>query len=62
MRQIQQMEKNYDEDIMCLPDRHDTGLDIWRSDMAVSSGADDWQMDIIFGKDTSEVCRRSGGE
>ena len=56
------MEKNYDEDIMCLPDRYDTGLDIWRSGMAVSSGADYWQMDIVFGKDTPEVCRRSGGE
>ena len=56
------MEKNYDEDIMCLLDRYDTGLDIWRSGMAVSSGADYWQMDIVLGKDTPEVCRRSGGE
>ena len=60
MRQIQQMEKNYDEDIMCLPDRHDIGLDIWRSGMAVSSGADDWQMDIISGKDTSENFSENG--
>lgn len=52
------MEKNYDEDIMCLPDRYDTGLDIWRSGMAVSSGADYWQMDIVFEK----ILRKFAGD
>ena len=48
------MEKNYDEDIMCLPDRYDTGLDIWRSGMAVSSGENDRKYDFIFGKETEK--------